>query len=254
MCAVLSGQYATTPSPPPASTALWRGRHLSWAASHRGRRRRPRAVGSLGRQPGRVQGGGRRVCLGEVVPSSLEVSRLARSSADLSKLLELARLTRPGHRCRRHLRPGRLQRPAPAGSEGPDVGGGAAHPRRTPPGSQACRRFRGDLHFPLPVGLVTTTREPPSSTRSGGAGRLGDGLRCLVATGSAYGVVGAFGERRFPKRAYGGSGPVSCAGAASTTPGCSACCPILPTPGPTCSAASPPGESCTPTPGTHPQP
>src|SRR6059036_3934139 len=97
-----------------------------------------------------------RVCLGEVgAVFGLEISRLARSSADLSKLLELARLTETlvidadgiydladfndrlllglkgqMSEAELHILAGRLQ------------------------GAKRAAAARGDLHFPLPVGLV----------------------------------------------------------------------------------------------------
>ena len=149
-----------------------------------------------------------RVCLGEVgAIFGLEVSRLARSSADLSKLLELARLTETlvidadgiydladfndrlllglkgqMSEAELHILAGRLQ------------------------GAKRAAASRGDLHFALPVGLVyddegATVIDPDQEVQAA----LGDVFAAFVATGSAYGVVGAFGERRFPKRAYGGS-------------------------------------------------
>src|SRR5712691_3581585 len=97
-----------------------------------------------------------RVCLGEVgAVFGLEVSRLARSSADLARLLELARLTSTlvidsdgiydladfndrlllglksqMSEAELHILAGRLQ------------------------GAKRAAAARGDLHFPLPVGLV----------------------------------------------------------------------------------------------------
>src|SRR6266480_1153355 len=149
-----------------------------------------------------------RVCLGEVgAIFGLEVSRLARSNADFARLLELARLTDTlvidtdgmydlrefndrlllglkgqMSEAELHILAGRLQ------------------------GAKRAAASRGDLHFSLPVGLVyddegATVIDPDQEVQAA----IGDVFAAFVATGSAYGVVGAFGERRFPKRAYGGS-------------------------------------------------
>jgi DNA invertase Pin-like site-specific DNA recombinase len=137
----------------------------------------------------------------------LEVSRLARSNADLSKLLELARLTETlvidtdgvydladysdrlvlGFKSQMseaelHILAGRLQ------------------------GARRAAAARGDLRFPLPVGYVyddegATVMDPDQEVRAA----VADVFAAFEATGSAYGVVGAFAERRFPKRVYGGS-------------------------------------------------
>jgi Recombinase/Recombinase zinc beta ribbon domain len=64
---------------------------------------------------------------------------------------------------------------------------------------------RGELHFPLPVGLVyddegQTIIDPDEEVQAA----IGDVFKAFVQTGSAYGVVGIFKNRRFPRRAYGG--------------------------------------------------
>lgn len=149
-----------------------------------------------------------RVCLGEVgAIFGLEVSRLARSSADLAKLLELARLTETlvvdtdgiydladfndrillglkgqMSEAELHILAGRLQ------------------------GAKRAAAARGELHFPLPVGYVyddegATVMDPDAEVHAA----VADVFAAFEATGSAYQVVGAFAERRFPKRAYGGS-------------------------------------------------
>jgi DNA invertase Pin-like site-specific DNA recombinase len=149
-----------------------------------------------------------RVCLGEVgAIFGLEVSRLARSNADLSKLLELARLTETlvvdtdgiydladfndrillglkgqMSEAELHILAGRLQ------------------------GAKRAAAARGELHFPLPVGYVyddegATVMDPDEEVQAA----VADVFAAFQATGSAYQVVGAFAERRFPKRAYGGS-------------------------------------------------
>jgi DNA invertase Pin-like site-specific DNA recombinase len=148
-----------------------------------------------------------RVCLGEVgAVFGLEVSRLARSSAEFTRLLELARLTDTlvvdtdgvydlsdindrmllglkgsMSEIELHLLMGRLQ------------------------GAKRAAAARGELRHPLPVGLVyddagTIVLDPDEQVRSA----VADVFAAFAATGSAFGVVGAFAERRFPLRAYGG--------------------------------------------------
>lgn len=149
-----------------------------------------------------------RVCLGEVgAVFGLEVSRLARSSADLSRLLELARLTDTlvvdgdgvydladfndrlllglkgtMSEAELHLLAGRLQ------------------------GAKRAAAGRGELRVPLPVGFVydddgRVIIDPDEQV----AAAIRDVFAAFVQTGSAYGVVGVFTDRRFPKRAYGGA-------------------------------------------------
>jgi DNA invertase Pin-like site-specific DNA recombinase len=149
-----------------------------------------------------------RVCLGEVgAVFGLEVSRLARSNADLSRLLELARLTDTlvidadgvydlsdindrlllglkgqMSEAELHLLTSRLQE------------------------SKRAAARRGDLRVPLPVGYVYdddggVVIDPDSEV----AAAVADVFTAFTATGSAYGVAGAFTGRRFPRRAYGGA-------------------------------------------------
>ena len=148
-----------------------------------------------------------RVCLGEVgAIFGLEVSRLARSSADLSRLLELARLTDTlvvdtdgiydlanfndrlllglkgtMSEAELHLLAGRLQ------------------------GAKRAAAERGELRLVLPVGLVydddgNTIIDPDAEVQAA----VSDVFSAFRAGGSAYQVVAAFKERRFPQRAYGG--------------------------------------------------
>ena len=149
-----------------------------------------------------------RVCVGEVgAILGLEVSRLARSSADLQRLLELARLTDTlvvdsdgiydlsdfndrlllglkgtMSEAELHLLAGRLQ------------------------GAKRAAAERGELRFPLPVGLVyddegRTVIDPDEQVRAA----VADLFAAFEQTGSAYGAVGALEGRRFPRRAYGGA-------------------------------------------------
>jgi DNA invertase Pin-like site-specific DNA recombinase/DNA-binding transcriptional ArsR family regulator len=149
-----------------------------------------------------------RVCCGEVgAIFGLEVSRLARSSADLQRLLELSALTDTlivdsdgiydlhdfndrlllglkgtMSEAELHILAGRLQ------------------------GAKRAAAERGELRFPLPVGYVqdeegNTIIDPDQEVQAA----IADLFSAFERTGSAYGVVGAFKGRRFPKRAYGGA-------------------------------------------------
>ena len=159
------------------------------------------------RQPRGVQGGRGRVCLGEVgAIFGLEVSRLARSSADLSKLLELARLTDTlvidadgvydlsdindrlvlGVKgtiteTELHIFSSRLDQ------------------------SRRAAAARGELRWRLPAGYVhddegAIVLDPDQEVQAA----VADLFAAFVATGSAYGVVGVFAGRRFPRRPHGG--------------------------------------------------
>jgi len=149
-----------------------------------------------------------RVCVGEVgAIFGLEVSRLARSSADLQRLLELCSvsdtliidsdgtydlaqfndrlllgLKGTMSEAELHLLAGRLH------------------------GAKQAAAGRGALRFPLPVGYVydearATVLDPDEEIQAA----VRDLFGAFTATGSAYGVVGAFAARRFPRRAYGGA-------------------------------------------------
>ena len=149
-----------------------------------------------------------RVCCGEVgAIFGLEVSRLARSSADLQRLLELSALTDTliidadgiydlhdfndrlllglkgtMSEAELHILAGRLQ------------------------GAKRAAAERGELRFPLPVGYVhdddgLTAIDPDQEVQAA----IADLFAAFEQTGSAYGVVGVFKDRRFPKRAYGGA-------------------------------------------------
>ena len=148
-----------------------------------------------------------RVCVGEVgAILGLEVSRLARSSADLQRLLELCALTDTliidsdgiydlgffndrlllglkgtMSEAELHLLAGRLQ------------------------GAKLAAAQRGELRCPLPVGYVydddgRTVIDPDDEVRTA----VADVFASFEAKGSAYAVVAAFAGRRFPTRAYGG--------------------------------------------------
>lgn len=148
-----------------------------------------------------------RVCVGEVgAIFGLEISRLARSSADLSRLLELARLTdtlvidgdgvydlgdfndrlllglkSTMSEAELHVLAGRLQ------------------------GAKRAAAARGELRVPLPVGYVYDDDAVVIDPDQEVAAAVADVFAAFTAAGSAYGVVTAFADRRFPRRAYGGA-------------------------------------------------
>jgi DNA invertase Pin-like site-specific DNA recombinase len=148
-----------------------------------------------------------RVCLGEVgAIFGLEVSRLARSSADLSRLLELARLTdtlvvdadgiydladindrlvlgvkNQMSEAELHFLASRLQ------------------------GARQAAAERGELRFGLPVGYIyddegQMVMDPDAEVQAA----ITDVFAAFRAGGSAFQVVVAFKDRLFPKRAHGG--------------------------------------------------
>lgn len=149
-----------------------------------------------------------RICVGEVgAIFGLEVSRLARSSADLQRLLEFCSLTDTlivdadgiynlqnfndrlllglkgtMSEAELHLLAGRLQE------------------------SKRAAARRGALRLPLPVGYVYnaeghTVCDPHEEIRAA----IADVFSAFATTGSAYGVVRAFRDRPFPKRISGGA-------------------------------------------------
>src|SRR5205807_4519939 len=65
---------------------------------------------------------------------------------------------------------------------------------------------RGELRVPRPVGLVYdddggAVIDPDKEV----AAAISEVFAAFTASGSAYGVAGAFAGRRFPRRAYGGA-------------------------------------------------
>ncbi|MGZ6639292.1 MAG: recombinase family protein [Solirubrobacteraceae bacterium] len=149
-----------------------------------------------------------RVCLGEVgAIFGLEVSRLARSSAETQRLLEYCGLTdtlvidTDGIYDLRDFNDqlvlgvkGQLAQ-AELHIMGVRLQGAKRHAAE-----------RGELRFPVPVGLVydaegDTIIDPDEEVQSA----IADVFKAFWQTGSAYGVVGAFKDRRFPRRAYGGA-------------------------------------------------
>jgi DNA invertase Pin-like site-specific DNA recombinase len=149
-----------------------------------------------------------RVCLGEVgAVFGLEVSRLARSNADLARLLELARLTstlvidNDGVYDLADINDRLLLGLKSQMSEA------ELHwlTSRMNEAKRAAAR-RGELRVPLPVGFVYdedggVVIDPDEEV----AAAIRDVFAAFTQTGSAYGVAGAFAGRRFPRRAYGGT-------------------------------------------------
>lgn len=149
-----------------------------------------------------------RVCLGGVgAVLGLEVSRLARSSAEFARLLELARLT------------GTLVIDADGVYDLADVNdrlllglkgtlseaelhliASRLH------GAKLAAAGRGELRLPLPAGLVYDDEgqvmpDPDEQVRAA----VSDLFAAFAQTGSAYGTVEVFAGRGFPYRVYGGA-------------------------------------------------
>jgi DNA invertase Pin-like site-specific DNA recombinase len=148
-----------------------------------------------------------RVCLGEIgAIFGLEMSRLARSSADFARLLELARLTDT------------LLVDADGVYDLADINdrlilglkGNMSEVElhllasRLNGAKQAAAR-RGDLRTQLPVGYLydqdkAVVIDPDQEVQAA----VGDVFAAFAATGSAFKVVEVFAGRRFPYRVHGG--------------------------------------------------
>ena len=147
-----------------------------------------------------------RVCLGEVgAIFGLEVARLARNNAELLRLLEFCAVTdtivvdtdgiydlkdfndrtilglkAQWSEAELHIMASRLQ------------------------GAKRHAAERGELRLPLPIGYLYDAEgeviiDPDEEAQAADF----DLFKAFVQTGSAYGVVGAFKDRRFPKRIDG---------------------------------------------------
>lgn len=148
-----------------------------------------------------------RVCRGEVgAIFGIEISRLARSNADVARLMELARITGT-----LLIDPDGVYDPADVndrmllGLKG-TMGEVELHVMagRLQEAKRAAAR-RGELRTPLPVGYVHDEAgevivDPDVEVQAA----VADVFTAFAACGSAYGVVAAFAGRRFPLRAYGG--------------------------------------------------
>jgi hypothetical protein len=148
------------------------------------------------------------VCVGEVgAIVGLEISRLARSSADLQRLLEFCSLSdtlivdADGIYDLRNFNDRLL-----LGLKG-TMSEAELHilaGRRQESKRAAARR--GELRFPLPVGYLSddeghTILDPHEEIRAA----VAEVFAAFQACGSADGVVGRFRTRLFPRRAYGGA-------------------------------------------------
>jgi DNA invertase Pin-like site-specific DNA recombinase len=139
---------------------------------------------------------------------ALEVSRLARSNLDWHRLLELCALTRTlvidedGCYDPADFNDGLL-----LGLKGTMAQAELHFLRARLLGGKRNKAEKGELHFPLPVGLCydaagSTVLDPDAEVR----GAVALVFRLFRQTGSAYAVVQRFvkARLRFPKRAYGG--------------------------------------------------
>jgi excisionase family DNA binding protein len=150
----------------------------------------------------------RRVCSGEVgAIFGIEISRLARSNAEVARLMEFAAITET------------LLIDADGVYDPADVNDRMLLGMKSTIGEvelhvmaqrlQASKRAaaaRGELRTPLPVGYVHDEAgeiviDPDAEVQAA----VRDLFAAFAASGSAYGVVAAFTDRRFPLRAYGGA-------------------------------------------------
>ncbi|WP_295432602.1 recombinase family protein [uncultured Thiodictyon sp.] len=139
---------------------------------------------------------------------ALEVSRLARSNADWQRLLELCALTRTlvidEDGC---YDPGDFNDGLLLGLKGTMAQAELHFLRARLLGGKRNKAAKGELHSPLPVGLVYVdgqiVLDPDAEVRSA----IALVFRLFRDTGSAYGVVQHFAKAglTFPKRAYGGA-------------------------------------------------
>jgi DNA invertase Pin-like site-specific DNA recombinase len=149
-----------------------------------------------------------RVCSGEVgAIFGIEISRLARSNAEVARLMEFAAIT------------GTLLIDADGIYDPGDVNDRMLLGLKSTMGevelhvmaqrlaaSKKAAAERGELRTPLPVGYVhdqagEVVIDPDAEVQAA----IRDLFAAFAACGSAYGVVAAFADRRFPLRAYGGA-------------------------------------------------
>ena len=149
-----------------------------------------------------------RVCSGRVgAIFGIEISRLARSNAEVARLMEFAAITEtllvdtdgvydPGDINDRML----LGLKSTMGEVELHVMAQRLQ------ASKKAAAARGELRTPLPVGFVhdeagQVVLDPDAEVQAA----VGDLFAAFATCGSAYGVVAAFAGRRFPLRAYGGA-------------------------------------------------
>ena len=149
-----------------------------------------------------------RVCSGEVgAIFGMEISRLARSNAEVARLVEFASITQT------------LLIDADGVYDPRDINDRMLLGMKSTLGEvelhvmaqrlQASKRAaaaRGELRTPLPVGYLhddagEVVIDPDAEVQAA----ISDVFSCFSSCGSAYGVVAAFRGRRFPLRAYGGA-------------------------------------------------
>ena len=149
-----------------------------------------------------------RVCSGQVgAIFGLEISRLARSNAEVARLMEFAAITET------------LLIDADGVYDPADVNDRMLLGLKSTMGEmelhvmaqrlQASKKAaaeRGELRTPLPVGYIhdelgEVVIDPDAEVQAA----IRDVFAAFAACGSAYGVVAAFAGRRFPLRAYGGA-------------------------------------------------
>jgi len=149
-----------------------------------------------------------RVCSGGVgAIFGIEITRLARSNADVARLAEFARITGT-----LLIDPDGVYDPADVndrvllGFKG-TMGEMELHvmAQRLQANKRAAAE-RGELRTPLPVGYVhddagDVVTDPDAEVQAA----VRDLFAAFTACGSAYGVVAAFAGRKFPLRAYGGA-------------------------------------------------
>ncbi len=149
-----------------------------------------------------------RVCSGDVgAIFGIEITRLARSNADVARLAEFARITGT-----LLIDPDGVYDPADVndrvllGFKG-TMGEMELHvmAQRLHANKRAAAE-RGELRTPLPVGYVhdgagEVVIDPDAEVQAA----IADVFAAFTACGSAYGVVAAFAGRRFPLRAHGGA-------------------------------------------------
>lgn len=150
-----------------------------------------------------------RVSLGEIgAIFGLEISRLARSSADLLRLLELCALFNTIVVDQDGIYDlGDFNDRLILGFKG-TMSEAELHFLKTRMlGGKKNKAKKGELRFPLPVGYVydtcgQTVMDPDEEVQMA----LRNVFNSFKASGSAYGVVSYFAQKalRFPKRAYGG--------------------------------------------------
>ena len=148
-----------------------------------------------------------RVCTGDVgAIFGIEITRLARSNADVARLAEFARITGT-----LLIDPDGVYDPADVndrvllGFKG-TMGEMELHvmAQRLQANKRAAAE-RGELRTPLPVGYVhDDAGDVVIDPDAGVQAAIRDVFAAFAACGSAYGVVGAFAGRKFPLRAYGG--------------------------------------------------